>query len=383
MRLGGMNKDVLATLALFALFFLTEGLLLPFFPLWLNDRGLDAAEVSFVLGAPLFVRIFAAPLFGRMSDRYGQRAMICGASALVLGATVLLPLSSGFWAVMALTLLLLVSWQSMPMQLDAVVIGLVRRGLVRSYGPVRALGSGFFVVSASLAGFLIGAPVSDALLIGVGAFVVGLIACSAFLPAHEAAHGGGGAALPRSVWRQPSLILVMLAAALVQSPHVAFMAIGGIHMRALGYSDALIGVVMSAGTVAEVAMFIIGPRLAGPLAPIAMIAIGATASVVRWAVLATVETPAAMIALQMSHALTFSMTALGMIGYLVRSVDPRQVAATQGLFVALNSALMAILTFLAGNVYTRFGASAFLMLSILPAVGLGVLAVRALRYRSG
>ena len=378
MRIGRPDRDLVATLVLIALFFLGEGILIPFYPLWLHDRGLDASEVSVVLGVPLLLRIFAAPVFGRMADRHGQRVMIGGASTIVLAAILVLVGVEGFWPLLLLTVIYLLGWQSMPMQLDAVVIGLVRRGLVGSYGPVRALGSVFFIVSATIAGALIVAPIPDGLLLAFAVIVLGIIVTTLFLPRHEIAVTGPGAAPLTSVWRQPPLVLVMLASALVQSPHVAFVAIGGIHMRALGFSDALIGIVVSTGTVAEIAMFLVGPRLFGRLAPVTMIAIGAAAAIVRWAILPQVTTPAGMLALQLSHALTFSLTALGMIGHLVRTVDPRQVASTQGLFVALNSALMALLTLLAGTVYTAVGGPTFLLLSLFPAAALLVLAARAM-----
>lgn len=386
MRIGRPDRDLVATLVLFALFFLAEGLLIPFYPLWLHDRGLDAAEVSIVLGAPLVLRIVAAPIFGRMGDRFGQRIMIGGASAFVLAVVLVLTVADGFWPLLLLTVLFLLGWQSMPMQIDSVAIGLVRRGLLHSYGPIRGLGSAFFIVSATAAGAVLTAPLSDALIFAYAAIVAGLVTVSVFLPPHGPGTATAGAAPLTSVWRQPRLVLVMLASALVQSPHVAFMAMGGIHMRELGFSDALIGIVMSTGTVAEIVMFVVGPRLYARIPPVAMIAIGAVAAILRWALLTQVTTPAAMLALQLSHALTFSLTALGMIGYLVRVVDPRQVAATQGLFVALNSASMALLTLVAGTVYTIGGGSAFLLLSLFPATALVVLVVRSFlggRLRSG
>ncbi|MCB8835597.1 hypothetical protein LJD42_29055, partial [Escherichia coli] len=42
--------------------FISSGLHLPYFPLWLEFRSLSPTEISIVLSMPLFVRVIAAPL---------------------------------------------------------------------------------------------------------------------------------------------------------------------------------------------------------------------------------------------------------------------------------------------------------------------------------
>ncbi|MCU0789493.1 MAG: MFS transporter, partial [Nitratireductor sp.] len=41
---------------LYSAMFSFAGLMLPFFPLWLKDRGLDATQIALVLSLPLAVR---------------------------------------------------------------------------------------------------------------------------------------------------------------------------------------------------------------------------------------------------------------------------------------------------------------------------------------
>ena len=41
-----------------ASFFFANGAYMPFFPVWLESRGLDAREIGAVLALPLFMRVF-------------------------------------------------------------------------------------------------------------------------------------------------------------------------------------------------------------------------------------------------------------------------------------------------------------------------------------
>ena len=57
------------------------GIQLPFFPLWLEAKGLDAAQIGIVLAAPAFVRVAAVPLLTRIADRHGGlRETLVGAA---------------------------------------------------------------------------------------------------------------------------------------------------------------------------------------------------------------------------------------------------------------------------------------------------------------
>ncbi|HOV04288.1 MAG TPA: MFS transporter, partial [Kaistiaceae bacterium] len=44
--------------------FLSIGVYLPFFPVWLSSRGLSESEIGAVLAAPLVVRILFTPISG-------------------------------------------------------------------------------------------------------------------------------------------------------------------------------------------------------------------------------------------------------------------------------------------------------------------------------
>src|SRR5687768_8464338 len=57
----------------YAAYFLTLGIQLPFWPVWLESRGLGPGEIGVVLSAALWVRIVTIPAAGVLADRTGSR----------------------------------------------------------------------------------------------------------------------------------------------------------------------------------------------------------------------------------------------------------------------------------------------------------------------
>src|SRR5437764_6493182 len=55
--------------AFYAALFVTLGVQLPFLPVWLAAKGLDASAIGLVLAVPMILRVFAIPLAARGADR--------------------------------------------------------------------------------------------------------------------------------------------------------------------------------------------------------------------------------------------------------------------------------------------------------------------------
>src|SRR5437667_7229667 len=55
--------------AFFAALFVTLGVQLPFLPVWLAAKGLDAGAIGIVLAVPMIVRVLAIPMATRAADR--------------------------------------------------------------------------------------------------------------------------------------------------------------------------------------------------------------------------------------------------------------------------------------------------------------------------
>ena len=80
----------------FAALFLAYGVVVPYFPVWLDARGLDPLQISTVVSAPLFIRLLVTPGMGLLADRLGNYRLVIMALAWVaLGLVAALGFASG------------------------------------------------------------------------------------------------------------------------------------------------------------------------------------------------------------------------------------------------------------------------------------------------
>src|SRR6185437_4836826 len=85
----------------YAAFFFFGGVQLPFFPVFLEARGLDARTIGMVIAAPMVVRIIATPLIAHQADaRQALKATLLIASAAAALAMTAVGLAEGATAIL-------------------------------------------------------------------------------------------------------------------------------------------------------------------------------------------------------------------------------------------------------------------------------------------
>ena len=132
----------------YAALFVALGVQLPFLPVWLAAKGLDAGAIGVVLAIPMLVRVPAIPLATRQADRHDalRGAIIIAAAAAVLGYGVV-GLAQGAAAIMAAFAFASAFYTPIMPLADAYAV----RGLGqfrRAYGPVRLWGSLAFIAGS-------------------------------------------------------------------------------------------------------------------------------------------------------------------------------------------------------------------------------------------
>ena len=139
----------------YAAYFVFGGIQLPFFPLWLGARGLDAQTIGFVIAVPMVVRIIATPLITHWADqRRALRGTIITASMLAACAMAAVGLAQGVVAIFVMFVIAAAAYSPVLALTDAYALsGLSLRG--RTYGPVRLWGSAAFVAGNIVAGLML------------------------------------------------------------------------------------------------------------------------------------------------------------------------------------------------------------------------------------
>jgi PPP family 3-phenylpropionic acid transporter len=362
--------------AFYAASFLVVGIQLPFWPVWLAGRGLDAQEIALLFAAGIWAKIVATPLIGAFADRLGQRRGVMAAlAAIACLAYIALWPEWGFWALLWLNLAAGVAQSALMPLGDSMTLAAVR-GSGLDYGRIRVWGSLTFILAAIGSGAVLGGSSSPAmpgntvLALVLVASVLLLVACF-WIPAAPAAAGRvrwaalGRFAADRRFW------LFVASGAALQSSHQLYYGFGTLYWRELGFTDPVIGALWAEGVVAEIVLFWYSAPLVARLGPLGSMALGGIAGIVRWSLIGIVPGLAAAAVLQLLHGLTFGASHLGAMHFMARSVPPGAAASAQSLYAAVSAGLGSGLVMLvAGTLYSAYGGDAYLFMAVLSATGL-------------
>ena len=364
----------------YAAVFAVIGVQLPFWPVWLEARGLNTQEIAVVIAVGVGAKILGNPILTVLADRLGERRRPI--VVLAIAATALFALFSradGFWVILVLNFWYFVAFASMMPLAESLTMLAVRHG-GHDYGQIRLWGSIAFIVAAIGAGGLLSGRSSDVLFGTILAANVLTLLAGLLLPDTRPPP------VPRvhmpivQVLRQPGFAVFLAAATAVQASHAAYYVFGTLHWRAAGYGDAVIGALWAEGVIAEILLFAAGTRVLRSLGPSRLILLGGLAGVVRWSVTGLTTALPALIAAQALHAFTFGAVHLGAIHFIARSVPAEMSATAQGLHsgvvmgLGLGAMLLAV-----GPLYADVGARAFWVMAASAAIGV-LLAVRLARF---
>jgi PPP family 3-phenylpropionic acid transporter len=342
------------------------GVFIPFWPTWLESRGLDKVEIGQLVAAWAWARGIAGPLFAHFVDRSGaRRAWILGLS--IASAAVFAPfgLVSGFWPLFALTVAFgALHAQVIPLGENMILFEARRHGF--SYAGVRWFGSLAFLIVSVLTGRLLEGGASWRAYPLALAFLTLTCLAAWTLPRQEAAPAGARASSTRAhraplrelLHRRP-LLFVLAGVGLIQSAHATYYAYSTLHWSAAGHSTTAIGWLWAEGVIAEIVLFAAFGSGRFHLSERALLALAVLASLVRWSALAWTADLDWLLATQWLHAFTFAAAHLAAMTYLSRSVGVELSATAQSVYSSVNIAAHALTVALVAPLFAARGGAAF------------------------
>jgi PPP family 3-phenylpropionic acid transporter len=375
----------------FAALFVIYGVLVPFLPVWLDGRGLNANEVAIVTALPFILRLAVTPTAAIFADRLGAHRLFIVASAWAgLAAALLLGRMHGFWPILLVAALLSLSAATMMPLAEAIAVKGVRLYAL-DYGRMRLWGSLTFVIVGLIVGAWIDTSGTEAALwVMIGGAVLTVAAAHALpRPAEPAATepaAPSALAPPRVVsaevlrlFQLPVFVAFLVAASAAQASHALFYTFGALHLQAQGISGAWVGALWAIGVMAEVALFAVAGSRLRHLSPPTLLAIGAFAAIVRWAVMSFDPPLAVLVPLQLLHALTYGATHLGAILFVARAVSDDVSGTVQALYATFASGVaMGFATYASGPLFQEFAGAGYAAMSLIAVVSLvAALVIRA------
>lgn len=350
--------------------FLTIGVLLPFWPIWLENRGLDAEIIGLILGAGTAAKIIANPLIANFADRTGERKrLIAWLTTAALGVFLLFPLKSGWLFVLAVNVLFFGLW-STCMPLTESLTMQAGRQLGFDYGRVRLWGSLTFIVAATGIGTLLTDRNPDLVhTVVVGCLILTVVAAWA-LPdlRSEGTSSDRFTLLP--VLRDWRFVVFLVGIGFIQASHAVYYGFGTLNWRRAGISEDIIGWLWAVGVIAEIVLFLFSGAVVRRTGPARLIAFAGLAGLVRWLFTASTVSLVPLFLLQVLHAFTFGAAHLGAMHFIASRVPPELSATAQSVYSALVMGLvMGIALFASGHLFNAVGSRAYIAMAVMSAAG--------------
>ena len=355
------------------------GIHLPFWPVWLAAKGLEATEIGALIAAGVGVKVVFNPLIAHIADRRGQRRPIMLALALAgLAAFSLFGVTDGFWALLLVTVMFFAVWSPI-MPLGESLTMLSRRrdsttpgGKELDYGRIRLWGSLSFMATAVGAGYVLAGRDPDIIYWAILSGLAVTVAVIWALPSTKVPARTGKRLAALEILRDRPFCLFITAAALIQASHAVYYGFGTLNWKAQGYSENAIGWLWAEGVAAEIILFAFGARLIRRFGPVRLIALGGLAGALRWSVTGAADGLLVLIAMQALHGFTFGATHLGAIYFIARRMPQALSASAQSLYSAVVMGLaLGAASLAAGKLYALYGSGAYQAMALLAAAGGG------------
>ena len=365
----------------FAGYFVFGGIAIPFFPVWLDARGLSDVEIATIIAVPGLLRVFLTPFAGMFADRAPNRRF--AAILFTLPAPFVFVL--GWWFDTFSPLLFIVAlsfttWGlALPVGEALALTGMRRFGL--DYGRMRIGGSVSFIVANLGAGALLTLLHADAIFWMVfGALVVTAMVAFGLPVTPPAVRAQDDRARPVrppmwSAFREPAFVVLILVGGLIQASHAMLYSFGSLFWHAQGFDGVAIGAFWATAVVCEIVLFHWSSPLVRRFGPFGFLTIGGLAAIVRWLAFPLEPGFAGYLVLQGLHAFSFGAVYVGTQHAIAHSVPEELTASAQGMMAMVSGLLMALTTLASGPLYEALGGQAFALMAVSPAVALVILAI--------
>lgn len=344
-------------------FFSAIGALAPFFNIYLSSQGLSGAQIGMLGSIPPIVALLANPFWGALADRWQIHQQVL--AVCVLGAGLLtFPFlwTTGFWSILLLIVAMSFFRSPTPALLDSAVMDMVGKGGA-SYGRQRLFGSIGFVTFSYGLGQLLTARNLDAIFWLHGLLLAGVCTMlSLLLPIERIARRPDLLSGLAQLWRQPGYPNFLIMNVLMGAGAASFIGFIGLHILALGGSEAQVGMVYALNAVTEIPIMFVGAWILTRFRSSHLIVAGLMGFAIVYGIMATATTPVTILVVAPLLGVLYACFWLAVVNFASKSAPDGLRATGQALVGAAQSGLgWSIGAVVAGTLWDAFGGSVVLM----------------------
>ena len=367
----------------YLLYFGVFGIYLPYFNLYCYHIGFSGLQIGIISALRSVVLVVSALAWSVLADRFHRRrAIFIGCSLASAVAWSFYMATDRFVPMLLVTLVYGIFYAPLISFLEAFSLDALGERK-RRYGALRAWGSiGFIVVVLAMGQVLSRHPVQIILLlILVGSALQALFATALPRPV---------TGLGRPVWRgakplcQPRLWLFLGGAFLMLVSHGAYYGFFSIYLEQCGHTPPFIAMAWALASLAEIVVMLSSEKLFGRFSLNQVLVFSFGAAALRWFLVWTASAPAAIVATQLLHAVTYGAFHMASILYIDTLMPPEAKTLGQALNNAVTYGLGLMAGFfLNGYLFEVLGARPLFLVSAGIAFGGGLLMVVAVNPRAG
>jgi MFS transporter, PPP family, 3-phenylpropionic acid transporter len=353
---------------------LIGGAHLPFFPSWMESRGLDATDIGLVIALMGIIRVVTGLLLSFAADAAERQRV----TIIVLTGGAFASYGAYFWAdsflwILAWSLTTSAAWSATTPLFESITLRSAQaEGF--EYGRVRLWGTAAFVVANVISGQMVQYH-------GIGVFLpfittAGLIAFAASFgvpqlkPLAEVRPARREQA--REAWAlatHPVFLVFIGAASFAQAQHGFYYGFATLDWKSQGFSAAVAGVLWAIGPIAEIILFWYGATVSRRVSPALLLALAGASGAIKWTVMAFEPPLWVLFPVQILHAGTFAAAHLGAMQFILRAVPPGLAATGQAVYASITFGIvMAAAQYLSGHLFHAYGALGYLAMSAFGAI---------------
>ena len=378
-----VSSEFIRLSCLYAAIFIVNGIQLPYWPVWLESRGMGPEEIGILSGALYWAKAVTNPTIGTIIDTRRNHLMmmrLLGVSSLLISLFYLGV--DGFWALLVIGLLGGSLFSGITPVAEVISMDHASKGRL-DYARVRLWGSISFMAIAYILGevlkgsFLGFVPEPEIILwFFLGGLLI-TVASTWFAPHFEQTSLPQNAVQPqhREPWsgllKDRNFLIFLVFSAAIQGSHAVYYAFGTLNWKSQGLGEDVIGMFWAIGVLAEIILFAFSARLFSKANPSVMMIAAAVAGLIRWPLMIVTTNIFAVALLQTLHAFTFGAAHLAAMHYITANTHPGLVARAQTVYSAVAIGLgSGLLMIVAGHLYKDFAGWAYLAMAGLAGVAL-------------
>ncbi len=362
--------------AAYFLYFITLGLFIPYFPVYLRGRGLDGVQIGWVLALSPLLKVFFPPAFGALADRArGPRFWGMAAAWAALVSLILVAISNSFLTLFVSIALYCAAVAPVISLLDSSTLLYLQRMKGR-FGYVRMWGSFGFVLSSCSLGLLytdLPAQVIAASMIGAHLLFAVFISVTKI---EDAPLSVGGlftqrrllVALLRSraAWLLLSTIFLNRVAS---SPYNVFYTM---FLQDVGLGGDVVALTWGLAVAAEIVTLLFVDRLIDRIGANRVLALGVGLEAARWIMFSMVQSKTALLLIAPWHGVAFGMLYVASVREMTETAPSELRSLGQGIAAAAAGCGQVVGFIASGYLFQALGgAQLFLAAGIVGIVALG------------